>query len=395
MRGSNMIASSSGSTWSNNIYANGMLLAQVIGSTSYYYQNDALGSARLVTSSTGSVLYSSNYEPFGASFDPSGSFTPEFQFDGKMVDYASTGLYYYGARFYDPSIDRFVTEDSSKGNLEDPLSLDRYIYARDNPEAITDPTGHDWFSSFTSAVSNAVSTASSDIGTVSQAISSGVNTVSSTIEALPSDASSAWNSLPPQQQAEVVTVAVDVGAAIAIGASGGSLLLTPAGDGLVGAAISTTTYTLMEGSNANAGGALGAAISGGISGATGGAAAGMGIFLGSAVSAAGSAGGDILGSIVTSEVSGRPISFNRQQILTDAIISFATFGIAKYSGDYIGSMIGSDVGRPATRMNTLWEGFLSPSDHPRAAYQVYSGIVGLGFTIGSHFGSQFLTDRDL
>lgn len=107
-----------------------------------YYQNDALGSTRLVTASTGAILYSSDYEPFGTSFNPSGSFIPDYQYTGKIVDYSSTDLYYYGSRFYDPSLDRFITEDTSKGNPEDPLSLNRYIYARDNPEKYVDPSGN-------------------------------------------------------------------------------------------------------------------------------------------------------------------------------------------------------------------------------------------------------------
>ena len=92
-----------------------------------HYQNDALGSTRLVTSSTGAILYSSDYLPFGASFGTSGTFSPEFEYTGKLVDVS--GLYYFGARFYDPSTDRFITEDTSTGALEDPLSLDRYVYA--------------------------------------------------------------------------------------------------------------------------------------------------------------------------------------------------------------------------------------------------------------------------
>lgn len=44
-----------------------------------------------------------------------------------------TGFYYYGARFYDPSISRFITEDNTKGSLESPVTLNRYAYANDNP----------------------------------------------------------------------------------------------------------------------------------------------------------------------------------------------------------------------------------------------------------------------
>jgi RHS repeat-associated protein len=53
-----------------------------------------------------------------------------------------TGLYYFGARYYDPTIGRFITEDSYEGDDNDPMTLNRYIYGRDNPERYSDPNGH-------------------------------------------------------------------------------------------------------------------------------------------------------------------------------------------------------------------------------------------------------------
>jgi len=44
-------------------------------------------------------------------------------------------LYYYNARFYNPDLGRFVTEDTYIGKTTDPMSLNRYIYARVNPES--------------------------------------------------------------------------------------------------------------------------------------------------------------------------------------------------------------------------------------------------------------------
>ena len=64
-----------------------------------------------------------------------------FQYTGKLLD-ESTGLYYEGARYYDPTTGRFITEDSYNGTLTDPLSQNRYLYAEDNPMRYVDPTGH-------------------------------------------------------------------------------------------------------------------------------------------------------------------------------------------------------------------------------------------------------------
>ena len=51
-------------------------------------------------------------------------------------------MYYEGARYYDPTTGRFTIQDSITGVQQDPMTLNRYIYARDNPERYVDPTGH-------------------------------------------------------------------------------------------------------------------------------------------------------------------------------------------------------------------------------------------------------------
>ena len=55
---------------------------------------------------------------------------------------AETGLYYLNARFYDPETARFIQQDSYSGNIHDPLSLNLYTYAQNNPISYYDPTGH-------------------------------------------------------------------------------------------------------------------------------------------------------------------------------------------------------------------------------------------------------------
>jgi hypothetical protein len=52
-----------------------------------------------------------------------------------MLD-SATGLYYFNARFYDPSIARFTTKDPGGSDASSP-----YLYANDNPLGYVDPTG--------------------------------------------------------------------------------------------------------------------------------------------------------------------------------------------------------------------------------------------------------------
>jgi RHS repeat-associated protein len=134
-----------GSSTTDNFYADGLMLGQYTSpsGSKLYFQQDLLGSTRVVTNSAGQSVFSSDYEPYGTSYGVSGG--PEtFQYTGKPLD-SSTGLYYYGSRFYDPQIARFITEDSSKGTSSDPLSLNRYIYVEDNPEKYVDPSGNRYF----------------------------------------------------------------------------------------------------------------------------------------------------------------------------------------------------------------------------------------------------------
>ena len=63
-----------------------------------------------------------------------------FGFTGYIKDRES-GLYYAGARYYDPETARFTTEDPEAGRPMEPPSLHRYLYAYANPTAYTDPTG--------------------------------------------------------------------------------------------------------------------------------------------------------------------------------------------------------------------------------------------------------------
>ncbi len=53
-----------------------------------------------------------------------------------------TGFYYYGARYYDPQLGRFLQPDSIIPDPNDPQSYNRYSYVLNNPLFYTDPTGN-------------------------------------------------------------------------------------------------------------------------------------------------------------------------------------------------------------------------------------------------------------
>ena len=70
-----------------------------------------------------------------------GSASERSVFTGHYFD-TETNLYYAKARYFDPQLGRFLSQDSYLGELTEPPSLHRYLYANDNPTFYTDPTGH-------------------------------------------------------------------------------------------------------------------------------------------------------------------------------------------------------------------------------------------------------------
>jgi RHS repeat-associated protein len=66
-----------------------------------------------------------------------------YKFTGKERD-AETGLDNFGARYDASNYGRFMSPDPLGGHLEDPQTLNRYSYVRNNPLSLTDQTGLDF-----------------------------------------------------------------------------------------------------------------------------------------------------------------------------------------------------------------------------------------------------------
>ncbi len=115
-----------------------------------YYHSDHLGSSNVLTDSTGAQVQLSEYTPYGSFATNSVIASPEgakqsrisHYFTGKELD--STGLYYYGARYYNPATAHFTQPDPLLQDVYDPQSLNHYSYCRNNPLIYVDPTGMSW-----------------------------------------------------------------------------------------------------------------------------------------------------------------------------------------------------------------------------------------------------------
>ena len=110
-----------------------------------YWHGDHLGSSSVITDSTGAKVETITYYPFGGTRTNTSPSNPAidvpYKYTGKELD-ASTGLYYYEARYYDATLARFISADTIVPNPKDPQDLNRYTYAGNNPLRYTDPTGH-------------------------------------------------------------------------------------------------------------------------------------------------------------------------------------------------------------------------------------------------------------
>jgi RHS repeat-associated protein len=100
---------------------------------------DHLGSASLATNAAGTEVSDERYLPYGAT--RSGGVATDYQFAGQKND-GSTGLYYYGARYYDQVVGRFISADTIVPGAGNPQALNRYAYTMNNPVRYTDPSGH-------------------------------------------------------------------------------------------------------------------------------------------------------------------------------------------------------------------------------------------------------------
>ena len=113
------------------------------GQTVRYQHTDMLGTPVMETDESGNVISRSVYEPFGKRL---GGEKAGIGFTGHLQD-EDLGLTYMQARYYDPVIGRFYSNDPmgafshlSKGNIH---GFNRYAYANNNPYKYTDPDGRE------------------------------------------------------------------------------------------------------------------------------------------------------------------------------------------------------------------------------------------------------------
>ncbi|PYN56685.1 MAG: hypothetical protein DMD94_06785 [Candidatus Rokuibacteriota bacterium] len=106
----------------------------------FYYHNDHLGGVNVVTDGSGAPVQLVEYDPWGQVSRAEGDADLTHRFTGKELD-PETGLYYYGGRYHDAVLGRFVSADPFVPAPGNPQALNRYSYVVNNPVNLVDPSG--------------------------------------------------------------------------------------------------------------------------------------------------------------------------------------------------------------------------------------------------------------
>lgn len=133
-------------------------IARTAGTVTQYYHQDGLGNMVALSGASGTTDATRRYDAWGNTIASTGNM-PQFGYTGREPD--ATGLIYYRARYYDPSVGRFTQRDPSG------LSggINQYAYVNGNPVNYSDPwglvatgpsgaTNTSYYDTFVSAASN-------------------------------------------------------------------------------------------------------------------------------------------------------------------------------------------------------------------------------------------------
>ncbi|QYF93556.1 GIY-YIG nuclease family protein [Massilia sp. PAMC28688] len=130
-----------GSAKAHTLYVRGhQLISQNRAQGSSYYHADGQGSVNALTDAAGNTTDTYVYDAFGNIDSRTGSTGNAHRYTGEAFDDA-TSLQYNRARYYDPALGRFVSQDRFAGHLQQPVTLHKYLYGDADPLGNTDPSG--------------------------------------------------------------------------------------------------------------------------------------------------------------------------------------------------------------------------------------------------------------
>ena len=108
----------------------------------FFYHPDHLGSSSFITNLEGEVVQHIEYVPFGEVFieERNDVWNTPYLFNAKEFD-EETGMYYYGARYYEPRLSLWMSTDPKQEIFP---YLSTYAFCKNNPIIVVDPNGMEW-----------------------------------------------------------------------------------------------------------------------------------------------------------------------------------------------------------------------------------------------------------
>jgi RHS repeat-associated protein len=111
----------SGTGLASDVLDGNQLISQTRGSTTNYFLHDGQGSTSGLTSTTGAVTDTYSYTAFGELFASTGTTVNPYRYTGQQFD-TSTGLYSPLARYYNPVLGSFLSQDRYPVKSANPVS---------------------------------------------------------------------------------------------------------------------------------------------------------------------------------------------------------------------------------------------------------------------------------
>jgi RHS repeat-associated protein len=135
-----VVVETTGATIATYTYGNQLISQTRTGDGTHFYLTDGHLSTRQLTTTAGLVSDTYTYDAFGLALASSGTTQNVYLYTGEQFD-LNMGFYYLRARYYNQGTGRFIRTDPLEGNIFDPVSLHRYLYANGDPVNKVDPSG--------------------------------------------------------------------------------------------------------------------------------------------------------------------------------------------------------------------------------------------------------------
>ena len=117
------------------------LVSRKQNENNYYYLYNGHGDVTSLLDENNTKVNTYKYDEYGNITEETEGVENPYRYAGYYYD-KETKNYYLQSRYYNPAIQRFISEDTVRGDIEEPLTQNLYTYTHNNPLKYIDPNGH-------------------------------------------------------------------------------------------------------------------------------------------------------------------------------------------------------------------------------------------------------------